>query len=208
MDETHFLQLSGPTNIYGLTTATYRGKPHILVATRSGIYSVVPSYQPHEWALKPLSMVPATLDGGVLPPQIISIDAFNRPGKGAPTVGITLSQKQKTTDAQPIKKSSQGHIKSPSVPQQDQTVFKFHIFGARSSTHDWKTVAEDKQEINLSFTPFALFHTLVGDKMAFLLPGSDTQVHAYIQHQDDDIYSEVPLSNIFPESLFSGVKSK
>lgn len=51
--------------------------------------------RPHiEWHLKALSMVPAT-EGGVLPPQIISIDCFNQLGSLGPTVGITLSQKKK-----------------------------------------------------------------------------------------------------------------
>lgn len=45
MDENHFLQLPGPTNIYGLASAVCQEQMHILVATRSGVYCAVPHFR-------------------------------------------------------------------------------------------------------------------------------------------------------------------
>lgn len=40
--------------------------------------------------------MPASIEATTIPPQVISIDAFNQVGTLGPTVGVTLSQKQKS----------------------------------------------------------------------------------------------------------------
>lgn len=195
LQQSHIVSLSAQSNVYSSCLLEWPPSYHHLLAASLNGSILCLDYQLVSGQLRPTT---TNIQFMYLPAdaEIVSIDCYCQPSRKRPVVGITL-----------VKPGQGGESRAHFL----------NIYGARldysavdtgdqnSLTQLWRSIGEDWQTCDLSFTPFKLGHVALDDNeddTAFLLAGSDCRVHLYrcspvlLTFKEDD---PVTVQSMFPE---------
>jgi KICSTOR complex protein kaptin len=190
VSDAHYFALPSQGNVYTLTKlGMTNGTNKLLVASlKRKVFSFEYGDAGGDRKQTLVKEVPFTyIPSGA---EIIAIDAFNK-SKTADdfVVGITIA------------KHPDPRVTNAGNKQMSEMYFNIYSEWEPSSQFNLENVAQNCFSLELTFTPYHLYHTFLpsSKEIVWLLSGSDDKIHLYREDKMNHCYQETPLDELFPE---------
>uniref|UniRef100_A0A0C9PM13 Kptn protein n=1 Tax=Fopius arisanus TaxID=64838 RepID=A0A0C9PM13_9HYME len=186
----HWFPLASQGNVYSMSKlCSPCGVNRILVASlKRRIYSCE-YHQSNDKILRPIvkELLFTYIPNGA---EIISIDAFNKqPHDEEFIIGITI-----------IKPSGEGTV------ERYLNIYSETAADGESGETSIETIAQNCLSMELTYTPYLLYHTLIcdkeiGEEIVWLISGNDNQIHMIREDKQTHGYVESRIDKYFPELI-------